>query len=386
MKQNILSFLSTIKEDIFSLNKYLYHISENCFNEYKSCNYIISLLKKYNFQVEPNFQNIPTAFKAQIGTGHPEICFICKYSTGDEKGHLFGNNANAAISVGAAIGLSHFVSKFSKFNGSITIIGCPGKYSNGAEIIMTKEKVFEEADVIFAPHVDNVTCLDNISLSSIPLELTYSNLWLENGKANLSSLDVCLQNVHFINQLIQDTSNHCYMDHLQLICDNALNEYPSSAKVRFEIKTQNYSIGEKIENNVRRYIKCIEDVMNIDCKLELLELPCKELIDNHVINKLFKSNLKECGLINITSGKLMLYPVAIGTVSHTTATIYPSINIVENPSIGCPSIEFRDATISDFAQENIWKAIEALAITGLDLIERKDLIYESTSELYKNIK
>lgn len=383
MKQSILSFLYTVKEDIFALNKYLYDTSESCFNEFKSCDYIISLLKKYNFQVQSNFQNVATAFKAQIGSGHPEICFICKYSTGDEKGHVFGNNTNAAMSIGAAIGLSHVIPKV---GGSITIIGCPGKYSNGAEIIMTREKVFEETDVIFAPHVDNVTCLNNVSLSSIPMELTYSNLWLENGKANLSSLDVCLQNVHFINQLIQDTCNHCYMDHLQLICDNALNEYPSSAKVRFEIKTQNYSVGEKIETNVRRYIKCIEDVMNIDCKLNLLELPCKELIDNHIINKLFESNLKECGLINITSGKLMLYPIGIGTVSHTTATIYPSINIVEDSSIRCPSIEFKDATILEFAKENMWKAIEALAITGLDLIQRKDLISESTSELYKNIK
>lgn len=383
MKQSILSFLYSIKEDIFSLNKYLYDISENCFNEYKSSEYITNLLKKYNFIVETNFQNIPTAFKAQIGLGHPEICFICKYSTGDELGHIYGNNVNASMSIGAAIGLSHVIPKV---GGSIIIIGCPGKYSNGSEIIMTKERVFEETDIIFAPHCDNTTSLNNISLSSIPMELNYSNLWIKNGKANLSSLDVCLQNVHFINQLIQDTCNHCFMDHLQLVCDNALNEYPSSAKVKFEIKTQNYTIGEKIETNVRKYVKCIEEVMNIDCKLNLLELPCKELIDNHVINKLFESNLKECGLININFNKLMLYPIGIGTVSHSTPTIYPSINITSDNSIKCPSLEFKNATISEFAKKNMWKAIEALAITGLDLIERKDLILESTSELYKKIK
>lgn len=383
MKQSILSFLYTIKEDILSLNKYLYYNSENCFTEYKSCQHIINLLEKYKFKTESNFLNIPTAFKASIGTGHPEICFICKYSSGDENGHIYGNNSNATMVIGAAIGLSHIMDKI---EGSIVVIGCPGKYSNGTEIIMTKENVFDEVDVIFAPHVDNITCINNTSLSSIPLELIYSNLWIENGKANLSSLDVCLQNVHFINQLIQDTSNHCYMDHLELICDNALNEYPSSAKVKFEIKTKNYSTGEKIENNIRKYIKCIETVMNINCKLNLLELPCKELIDNHTINKLFESNLKECGLRNISSSKMMLYPLSIGTVSHSTATIYPSINIVEDSSIKCPSHEFKDLTLLPFAEDKIWKTIEALSLTGLDLLERKDLIYESTCELYKNIK
>lgn len=383
MRQNILSFLSTIKEDIFSLNKFLFDTSENCFNEYKSCDYISALLMKHGFKVETNFLNIPTAFKAKIGTGHPEICFICKYSTGDEQGHVYGNNANATMSIGSALGLSSIIDKL---EGSIIVIGCPGKYSNGSEIIMTKEKVFEETDVIFAPHVDNITCINNNSLSSIPLELKYSNLWIDNGKANLSSLDVCLQNVHFINQLIQDTCNQCYMDHLQLICDNALNEYPSSAKVKFEIKTKNYKIGETIEKNIRKYIKCIEDVMNIDCKLNLIELPCKELIDNHVLNKIFESNLKECGIININSGKVMLYPLCIGTVSHTTPTIYPSISIVSDKSIQCPSVEFKNATLLDYGKENMWKAIEALALTGLDLLERKDLISESTIELYKITK
>jgi len=81
----------------------------------------------------------------------------------------------------------------------------------------------------------------------------------------------------------------------------------------------------------------------------------------------------------------MLYPLGIGTVSHTTPTIYPSICISDNKSIHCPSVEFRDLTISEHAESNIWKAIEALSLTGIDLIERKDLIYESTTFLSSKI-
>jgi len=84
-------------------------------------------------------------------------------------------------------------------------------------------------------------------------------------------------------------------------------------------------------------------------------------------------------------GKKMLYPLGIGTVSHTTPTIYPSISIVNNPSIHCPSKQFMDLTLTEYAQCNIWKAIEALILTSIDLIERKDLIYESTTSLSKNI-
>ncbi len=382
MKQNVVSFLSTIKSEILSINKFLYDTNETCFNEYKSSDYIIKLLEKYNFNIEKNFMDIPTAFRARIGTDHPEICFICKYSSGSDDGHVFGNNANATISLGTAIGLSSIINKI---GGSIVVVGCPGKYSNGSEIIMTRENVFENSSVIFAPHVDNTTSINNTSQACTTLQLDYNNLLICNDNANQSSLDVCLHTVHFINELIKNISKDCYMDHLNLTCDNALSEYPSSAKVKFEIKSKNHKLSNKIEKNIRKYIKCIEDIININCSIKLIELPCKELLDNEIINKLFESNLKESGLIEIGCGKKMLYPLGIGTVSHSTPTIYPSISIVDDPSIHCPSKEFRDVTLTEYAQCNIWKAIEALSLTAIDLIERKDLIHESTTLLSKNI-
>jgi len=382
LKQNVLSFLSTIKSEILDINKFLYENSENCFNEYKSSDYIIKLLQKYNFNIEKNFIDIPTAFRARIGHSHPEICFICKYSSGSDDGHVFGNNANATMSLGAAIGLSSVIDKI---GGSIVVIGCPGKYSNGSEIIMTKENVFENCSVIFAPHVDNITSINNTSQACTTLQLDYNNLLVSNDNANQSSLDVCLHTVHFINELVKNISKECYMDHLNLTCDNALVEYPSSAKVKFEIKSKDHKLCHKIEENIRSYIKCIEDIINIDCSIKLIELPCKELLDNKIVNKLFENNLKETGLIEMNYGKKMLYPLGIGTVSHTTPTIYPSISIVNNPSIHCPSKQFMDLTLTEYAQCNIWKAIEALILTSIDLIERKDLIYESTTSLSKNI-
>ena len=382
MKQNALSYLSTIKSEILEINKTLYNLNEPSFNEYESYNYIISLLKNHGFYIEDNFNNINCAFRATIGYGYPEICFICKYSTGSDNGHIFGNNSNATITIGAAIGLSSIINKIS---GTIHIIGCPGKYSNGAEIIMTKENIFQTSSVIFAPQVDTSTVINNLSPACTTLEISYSNN-KENPDVNISCLDFCLHTIHFINQLIQNTSSDCYMDHLKLYCDNAENDYPTSAKAKFQIKCKSSITCSTIENHIRTYITSLKEIMNISCSINLVELPCKELIDNCVINKVFENNLKECGLINITHNKNVLYPLSIGTVSHSTPTIYPSISIVDNSNISCPSIEFKDCTITPFAEKNIWKAIESLCLTAIDLLERPDLIEESTKSLLKNIK
>lgn len=381
MKQQILSFLSTIKDEILDINEFLYHTNEDTFNEFKAYTHITTILKKYGFKVEDNFCGINTAFRATIGKNAPEICFICKYSTGSSDGHIYGNNSNATISIGTAIGLSSIIDKLSC---SISVIGCPGKYSNGSEIIMTKEKVFDKYSIIFAPHVDNVTSLNNTSVSCSSLELEYRNMH-ENEDVNISSLDFCLHTIHFINQLIKDTNSKAYMDHLCLLCDNAENEYPTKAKATFQIKANSYKICDLIESNIRKYITCLKEIMNISTSIHIYQLPCKELIENNVINKLFEGNLKQSGIIDISHNKSTLYPLAIGTVSHSTPTIYPSITIVDDCHIPCPSVQFRDLTISTYAKENIWKSVEAFTLTSIDFLERPDLILESTTTLVNQL-
>lgn len=382
MKQQVLSFLSTVKDEILDINNFLYTSNEDTFNEHKSYNYITNILKKYGFFIEDNFCGINTAFRATIGNNAPEICLICKYSTGSDNGHIYGNNSNATISIGTAIGLASMIDKFS---GSISIIGCPGKYSNGSEIIMTKEKIFDKYSVILAPHVDNITSLNNTSVSCSTLEIKYFNMH-KNEDINVSSLDFCLHTIHFINQLIQDTKSNAYMDHLCLLCDNAENEYPTSAKATFQIKASNYKTCDLIESNIRKYISCLKEIMNISTSIHICQLPCKELIENNIINKIFEGNLKQSGIINISHNKKALYPLAIGTVSHSTPTIYPSISIVENGHISCPSTQFRDLTVTTYAKETIWKSIEAFVLTSIDFLERPDLILESSAFLANQLK
>jgi Metal-dependent amidase/aminoacylase/carboxypeptidase len=92
MKQEIITYLSTIKQQLFDLSKYIYDNPEHSFNEYKSSKYIINILRQNNFNITENFLNIPTAFFAQYGSGHPKICYICEYDAVENKGHINGHN------------------------------------------------------------------------------------------------------------------------------------------------------------------------------------------------------------------------------------------------------------------------------------------------------
>ncbi|GAA0121116.1 MAG: hypothetical protein KID00_06225 [Clostridium argentinense] len=377
MKQNIISFLSTIKEDIYSICEFLYDNPEKPFNENKSSKYLIDILKKYNFNVIDNFLDIPTAFYGQYGEGHPKICIICKYSADENDGHIYGNNANASISIASAIASRLAVDKLS---GSIVIVGCPGLYSNGSEIKMTYENVFDDMDVILAPHVDICSSESGTSMASIPLKIEYI---LDTPYNN--SLDYSIFNLNGINEIVKSSCGNCYIDNLSIDINNKIHGKKIKEMFKFNIKSPNMKFAEEIEYKIKNYIKNLETLLKIKYESALYELPSKELISNKILSRIFSNNLKECGIINVCEPKTVDYSLGIGTVSHTTPTIYPSIGITENQDINCPSLEFKELTLSPLCKERIIKTAEALAITAVDFIERKDLLQEIAVELNKNI-
>jgi len=375
MKQEIISYISSIKEDIYNLSNYLYTNPEPNYNEYKGYSYIVNMLKTNNFEVQENYCNIPTSFYAQYGSGHPKICYICKYSSTDNLDHLFGNNVNASISVAAALGLSKVISKS---GGSVILLGCPGDYVNGSELTLTKEKCFDDMDVIISAHCDITNAESGSSMATIPIKIKCNQ---NNNLNNLSSLDVYLFILNALSQLLKEFKNGCCIDAISMNnITSCLNSF-SKSEVKFYIRANNLIEAELLERTIVDFIKSTSTIMNITYDISRFELPSQELLSNKCLSRIFTHNLKESGIIDIACCKNTLYGLGIGSISHITPCIYPSICITENPLISCPSPLFALETQTDFCKDNMIKAAEALAITGLDLIEKQDLLKEIRFEL-----
>lgn len=380
MKQEIISYISSIKEDIHNLSNYLYTNPETSYKEYKGSSYIINMLKSHDFEIKENYCNIPTSFYAQYGNGHPKICYICKYTSTENVGHIFGNNVNASISIAAALGLSKVISKS---GGSVILLGCPGEYANGAELTLTKENCFDDIDIIIAPHCDISNAESGTSMSTIPIKLKYHQDIKNNneGLSNFSSLDAYLFIFNAINQLLKGLKNNCFIDTISIEnASSCLNSFFES-EAKFYLKAPSLKEAKSLEKTIVAFIESLSKIMNITGEISIFELPSQELLTNKSLSRIFTHNLKECGIINIACCKNTLYGLGIGSLSHTTPCIYPSISITENSSLSCPSPVFALETQTDFCKNNMIKAAEALALTGLDIIEKEDLLKEITLEL-----
>ncbi|CAM2903472.1 M20 family metallopeptidase [Hathewaya histolytica] len=385
MKQKTITYLSTIKEEIFSLSQFVYKNKELPFKEKKTCEYIINLLKKFNFKVEKNFLNINTSFFAQIGEGHPKVCYICKYSASKE-GHIYGNNLNAAISIGCALAMQNIISEI---GGSITVVGCPGDNFNGAELAIARENTFKDIDIIMCPHVYNETLESGTSCALIPFEITFkSRKTSEEGEISSSTLDACLLTFNILNSLIKNNNNLYSIDGLSInSLDGPYNLHPE-ASLRFYIRGNTLSNCECLESSIKDILKGLSNILNVDVYTHMFELPCRELLTNKSLSRVFSHNLKECGIIDIDCCRNIPYGLSIGSISHTTPCIYPSISICNSSedNIQFPSKEFELLTLSDFAKSQCLKIIKSICLTSIDIIEREDLLREMTIEMYDNKK
>ncbi|NEZ76927.1 M20 family peptidase [Clostridium botulinum] len=386
MKQKIVSYLKSIESDLFNISKYFYDNPETSFNEYKSCKYLIDILKKNNFNVQENYYNIPTSFYAEFGKGYPKICFFCEYDAPSEIGHVSGHNLVSSISLGAALSLSKVIDNFS---GTIIVMGTPGESLSGSKVTLAKQGAFKDIDVGLMVHPDEVTCQSGSSMAILPLKIKFrgkETLSYENTDVS-SSLNGLLYTFNSINLLKQSINENFHID--KLVINSGTDPYISSntTEAKFYIRSKSISTAIYVEKRIRKIVDNANSLLNLDSEICFFQLPYRELITNKRLSRLFCHNLKEAGIIDICNEKNTVSGLSLGTVSHYIPCIHPYISILDkNSSVNYFTKEFADETLTKHAQQNALKASQALSLTALDLIQNDMLLKEVKKEFFNKIE
>lgn len=383
MKQEMISFLSTIENEIKDLCKYLYLNPEESYKEYKSCKYISNLLDKYDFQVKKNYLEIENSFYAYKGYGYPKICFLCEYDAIADYGHITGHNALTSISIAAGLTLGHIIKKI---GGSVILIGCPGEYLGGTKALMTKQGTFDDIDIVMECHPDIITCESGTSSSITPLSVKFvgnSGLSFLN-KGNYTSLDSILLTFNILNALLKGFPKDVEINSILSKGGHTPLLVPLESEAKFYIRSPETALSEIAENKLREIVRYVSNLTHIPSSISLYEPPNEELITNRTLNRLFSHNLKETGIISINKPKNINAGLSIGIVSKKVPCIHPYISLCDDTNIKYGTLDFAKATISEFAFSQIKKSALALAFTSSDLIEKDDLLLEIKHEFYNN--
>lgn len=386
MKQDAISYLSTQTQELENLSKKIFDLSEESYKEYQSSESICDFLHQRGFNIERNFQNIKTAFKASFGSGHPTICVTCEYDAVIEKGHLTGHNINTLIHIACAISLAHILPKTNS-SGTIIVLGCPGEYLGGSKEVMFRQNVFEDIDAILNIQSNTVTCEIESSASVIPLKINFKSDYALSQleyNCNYTSLDASLMLFNIMKTL--EKSINCNGSSIDFVMSESTKDpfiKANNSTIKLLIRAKNMEVAKNIEKKIKSTAHYVGSLLNIYTEISLYEPPSESLKSNKTLTRILSHNLKESGIIHISEKMKISDGISLGGISTKVPTVAHLICITSD-EVKYGTTDFAKSTLKPSAIDIALKSAQALIKTAIDLLELPTLLIEAKNELKSN--
>ncbi|MGD2153037.1 MAG: amidohydrolase [Gemmatimonadales bacterium] len=167
-KRTALAMADGLSSEIRLMSMRLWDYAEIALLETQSAEFLAALLEDEGFTVQRSVADMPTAFVASWGSGHPIIGVLAEYDAlpgvgnapvphrepredGMTTGHGCGHNLFGAASVGAAIALKRTMERHD-LEGTIRLYGTPAEETVVGKVYMAKAGVFDDLDAAFEWH------------------------------------------------------------------------------------------------------------------------------------------------------------------------------------------------------------------------------------------
>lgn len=144
----------------------IWELAEMGYLEEKSSALLQKTLSDAGFTIEKGIAGIPTAFKAEYGSGNPVIAILGEYdalpglsqqavpekkSADKAAGHACGHHLFGTASTAAAIAVKDWLTS-NNIQGTIRFYGCPAEEGGSGKVYMVREGVFNDVDVALHWH------------------------------------------------------------------------------------------------------------------------------------------------------------------------------------------------------------------------------------------
>jgi amidohydrolase len=156
--------------DLIELSHSIHAEPELAFNEHRSCAKVQALAAERGFEITTAAGGLPTAFRADFGSG-PLVVGICaEYDALPELGHACGHNIIAASAVGTALALAEVADELGL---TVALIGTPAEEFGGGKALLIDAGVFEDVAAAVMVHPGRVDIAAARSLALSEVTVTY---------------------------------------------------------------------------------------------------------------------------------------------------------------------------------------------------------------------
>ncbi|WP_127019945.1 amidohydrolase [Flagellimonas beolgyonensis] len=165
-KEDVMKALDSKAETYGTIAHTIWDYAEMGYLEEQSSALLQETLAEEGFTITKGIAGIPTAFKAEYGSGYPVIAILGEFdalpglsqqavpekqSAGKAAGHACGHHLFGTASSAAAISVKDWMTA-NKIKGTIRFYGCPAEEGGSGKVYMVREGVFDDVDVALHWH------------------------------------------------------------------------------------------------------------------------------------------------------------------------------------------------------------------------------------------
>lgn len=149
VQAEVTTAIQRASDDLLGLSHAVHEQRELGFEEHASVAEVVRRLADHGHTAEVGVHGMPTALRAQAGTGRPTVAILAEYDALPEVGHGCGHNVICAAAVGAFLGAAAAVEHT---GGSVVLLGTPAEENGGGKEILARAGAFDDIDAAVMIH------------------------------------------------------------------------------------------------------------------------------------------------------------------------------------------------------------------------------------------
>ena len=345
------------------------------FEEEKASRWLCESLDAVGFEVEQGICDLPTAFRATVGSGPLHIGICAEYDSLPGIGHACGHNIIAASAVGAALAAAKVADEVGL---TISVIGTPAEEVGNAsgKILMLERGGFDgiHAAMMVHPAPFDMLRAKIIAASMFEVQCTgkesHASAFPELGVNAADALTIAQTALGLLRQHIRST------DRIHGIVTNggtAPNVVPAHTSARYIVRSETLDQLEELRPKVYR---CFEaGGLATGAKVEITggDQPYAEMNHDADMAMLYRANSEALGRPFPNLGEWETRPTGstdMGNVSRAMPSIHPMIGINSLPAVNHQP-EFTAHCVTADADKALIDGALAMAWTCVDLAKNK---------------
>ncbi len=329
--------------------------------------WLTGFLGQNGFSVTKGVCDMPTAFEARCGTGHPAIAFLAEYDALPEIGHACGHNLIAAASVGAALGAAKAVDHL---GGSVLVIGTPAEEVSGGKVLMANRGWFRDLDAAMLVHPDNADIATAQALACQTLEVEFVGKPAHAAarpEAGINALEAMLLSFAAVNSLRQHIRSSSRVHGVITDGGQAVNVVPAHSAATFLVRARDDVYLDELKERVLNCFVGAATATGAELKFKWDEARYATMRNNMPLARLYQHNMRRMKRHPLLAETRDAFgSTDMGNVSHLVPSIQPYVAIAGGALIH--SLEFAAAARSEEGMRGMLDAAKAMALTAVDLL------------------